>query len=79
LGEKKMKFATIILIMVISSMVFGCNAEGKNDQAPAELQEAKVVSSPLSGTCATGRSCTTPSCGQYVDANQDSACDRGFA
>jgi hypothetical protein len=73
-----MKVAAILLIVVLSAAIFGCSAEGKIEQAPVEQQEVRIESSPLAGTCATGRSCTAPSCGQYVDANKDSACDRGI-
>ena len=39
--------------------------------------EETVPKNPLAGTCPNGLSCTAPSCGAWVDADFDGACDRG--
>ena len=31
----------------------------------------------LAGSCSKGLSCTSPSCGQWSDLNNDGKCDRG--
>lgn len=66
--EMNVKF---ILLFVLVVFVVGCS--GVKEEVNVEDE---VLDNPLSGTCPNGLSCTTPSCGAWVDADNDGACDR---
>lgn len=67
-----MKFALITLLILSLFMITSCDSKEFENQEHIEVKESE-----LSGTCPTKRSCTTPSCGLWVDENKDGNCDRG--
>ncbi len=57
----------ILFLILIIFLILGC--------APQEtIQEEKPL---LAETCTKGLECSSPSCVQYVDENNNELCDRG--
>jgi uncharacterized protein YcfL len=67
----------VILLILSSILVVGCSADAKETVA-VDGVDGVVADNPLAGTCLQGKSCTQPTCGKWVDANNDNHCDRGI-
>lgn len=71
-----MRKIAIFALALILLFAFGCTTQAQ-DKGDASTNSTKEVQNPYAGSCINDKQCTTPSCGAWIDSDNDGACDRG--
>ena len=78
------KIMLILLLIIVVTVLFGCTGANSVDNVDSESNEADlgddnlVVDNAYSNTCTKGKvdELCTGECGQFIDLDKDTYCDR---
>lgn len=68
----KLLLFIFILLIALFIMLTGCKTKA---ETPG-LSKEDLTANSLTGSCPSGNSCNSPSCGSWSNINKDGLCDR---